>query len=158
MMLKVTRYRVVFALLAVPLLLASVCFVDSLRYPRIARSAYWHHPNLLLRATSARLFPGKGIPKNAITAHARQLGRADDLNVKLLYLPDLPVYDKTIKARTFNMIVKRWGTSNEKLFWVVTPHRNGRNINDDKLAYEYRTGRLVCAKEYSRIGEFALNK
>jgi len=82
----------------------------------------------------------------------------DNLNVRLLYLPDLPAYDKTIKARTFHMIVKRWGSSKEKLFWVVTPRRDCRNINDDKLAYEYRTGRLVCAKEYSRIGEFALNK
>jgi len=158
MMWKVTRCRVVFAVLAVPLLFPAVCFVDSLRYPRIARSAYWHHPNLLVRATAARLFPGKGVSKKAVIAHARQLGRMDNLNVRLLYLPDLPAYDKTIKARTFHMIVKRWGSSKEKLFWVVTPRRDCRNINDDKLAYEYRTGRLVCAKEYSRIGEFALNK
>jgi hypothetical protein len=110
----------------------------------------------LIRATAARLFPGKGVSSNAVMAHARGLGRTDGLGIRLLYLPDLPADDKTIKARTFGIIEKAWAQSEEELFWIVTPHRNGRAVNDDILVYEYRTGRLVCASEYSRLGECVL--
>jgi len=153
---KITRRRVTFVVLAVPLLLAVVCFVDSLRYPRIARSAYWRHPNLLVRATAVRLFPGKGVSKKAVVAHAGQLGYTDDLSVHLLYLPDLPVDDKTVKKRVFGLIRKERTYSKERLFWIVTPHSQGCIINDDTLAYEYRTGRLVCVEDMSRVGEFAI--
>lgn len=155
---KSRRGRIVLVLLAVPVFLAAVCLLDSLRYPRIARSAYWRRPILLVRATLARLFPGKGVPKRTVLAHARQMGRRGDLGVRLLYLPDLPTDDKTIKARVFHLIAKSWGHSKEQLFWVVTPKRPGGRINDGSLAYEYRAGRLVCAQEHSRVGEYAVER
>jgi hypothetical protein len=153
---KIRFRRAVIVVLATVLLLALMCGVESLRYPRIARSAYWRHPHLLVRATAARLLARKGVSRAAVATHAKQLGRSDELNIRLLYLPDLPAKDKTIKARTLHLIEKGWGTSAETLFWMVTPHSNGRIINDDTLVYEYRTGRLVCAKEYPRLGEFAV--
>jgi hypothetical protein len=152
---KAKRFKVVIVVLTVALSLAVVCFVDSLRYPRIARSAYWRHPHLLVRATSARLFPGKGVSKEAVVGHARRLGRIDDVDARLVYLSNRPTDDKTIKARVLGLIAKGWTPSKEQLFWLVTPYRNGRSINDDRLVYEYRTGRLICAKEYDRLGEFA---
>lgn len=154
---RLAWYKVVVPLSAIPLLLAGFCFIDSLRYPRIARSAYWRHPNLLIRATAARLFPGKGVSSNAVMLHARQLGQTDDLGIRLLYLPDLPTDDKTIKGRVFGLVRKgARPESKEELFWVVTPDCRRCIINDHMLAYEYRTGRLVCAANTSRIGEFAV--
>jgi hypothetical protein len=152
---KKTCWSVLVAVPTMALLLAAVCFVDSLRYPRIARSTYWRAPHLLVRATAARILPGKGISRETIAAHAKRLGRGDDLTIRLLYLPDLPKGDTTIKARTFALFHKRRARSNETLFWVVVPHRDGRAVYDDRLAYEYRTGRLVCAKEHSKLGELA---
>ncbi|MCK4293368.1 MAG: hypothetical protein KAY65_09240 [Planctomycetes bacterium] len=150
---KITRCRVAFAVLAVPLLLAAVCFVESLRYPRIARSAYWRRPNLLVRATAVRLFPGKGVSEEAVAAHAARLGYTDDVNVRLLYLPELPADDKTIKDRVFGLIRKERPDTDRRLFWIVTPYSHGNIINDHTLAYEYKTGRLVCAEDVSMVGE-----
>jgi len=153
---KIKRWQVVVGVLGAAVLLVGVCFVDSLRYPRIARSAYWRHPHLLVRATAARMFPGKGVSKKAVVAHASQLGYRNNLHVCLLYLPDSPTDDKTIRDRVFSLVGKRCPDSKEKLFWVVTPNYRGRIINDHMLAHEYRTGRLVSAEDTSRIGEFAL--
>ncbi|MHC4865708.1 MAG: hypothetical protein ACYTEX_16625 [Planctomycetota bacterium] len=108
-----------------------------------------------MKAAVARLFPGKGISKEAIATHAKQLRTTHNLTIRLLYLPDLPANGSSIKARTLGNFQKKWAASSEELFWVVTPHRNGRNITDGTLVYEYRTGCLICAEEYQRLGEFA---
>jgi hypothetical protein len=117
-------------------------FIDSLRYPHIARSAYWLSPVLLTKATITCLFPGKGVASKTIRADAKKITGKDSFNISLLYLPALPRNDKTIQARVFTLIAKTYIETNESLFWVVTPINN-RNI-DDTLIYEYKTGRLVC--------------
>ena len=144
---KSTLRRAAFFALVVPLLLVAVCIVDSFRYPRIARSAYWRRPGLLVRATAACLFPGKGISRRTVAGHAAQLGYTDDVNIRLLYLPELPANDKTIKDRVFGLIRKLHRDSDGPLFWIVTPHSRGDIINDHTLVYEYKTMRLVCAEE-----------
>ena len=127
----------------VVLLFLFVSFLDSFRYPRIARSAYWRSPGLLMKATISCLFPGKGVSKKNILINAKQLTGNDRFNMSLLYLPTLPKNDKTIQARVFNSIAKTYAETNESLFWVVSP-RDSHNI-DDTLIYEYKTGRLACS-------------
>lgn len=141
---KMTRRKWLIAVLAALLLFPAVCFLDSLRYPRIARSAYWRHPWLMPRATVARLFPGKGVSAQAVLAHARRRNRTEGLSVRLLYLPDLPTDDKTIKNRVFGLISQTSGRSEERLFLLVALRKGLHTRLYDALAYEYRTGRLVC--------------
>ena len=144
--------------IAVPLLFVpALFFLDSLRYPRIARSAYWRHPKLLVKATLSCLFPPKGISKEMVAEHARKLGYCRDMDVRLLYLSDLPKHDKTIKARVFGLIAKRSVRSKEQLFWVVNKHSFLCKLTDDTMVYEYRTGRLVCAAEYKQLGVYVNN-
>ena len=50
------------ALAALAVLLPSALVHESLRYPRIARSGFWWHPDLLARALVRRHFPGPGVP------------------------------------------------------------------------------------------------
>ncbi|MHC4648769.1 MAG: hypothetical protein ACYTBJ_25205 [Planctomycetota bacterium] len=152
---KVTPIIIAAAAASVVLLLAVGLFLDALRYPRIARSAYLRHPYLLAKATVGCLFPGKGVRRKEIAAHATELRPKDRLSIRLLYLPDLPAGDKSIKGRTLGTMQKTWAASDEELFWLVTPFRNGCVIGDDRLVYEYRTGRLICAKEDSKLGQCA---
>jgi hypothetical protein len=153
---KITSRKVILIVLALAVLFVAICFTDSLRYPRIARSAYWRHPYLLVRATLSRVVPGKGVSRKAILAHAGKLGYGDGLSVRLLYLPDLPTDEKTIKDRVFCLVRKEQPYSKERLFWIVTPYSHGCIINDYTIAYEYRTGRLVYIEDTSRVGELAI--
>ncbi len=150
------RAIIVFVL-SVPVLIATTCFIDSFNYPRIARSAYWRRPGLLIRATYHRLFPGKGVSAQVIAKHAEQFTKTSNLNINLLYLPDRPANDKTIKARVFCLIAKSYLSTNEDLFWLAVPRRLGRKNIDETVVYEYRTGKLICAEDYSaQLGSFAL--
>ena len=154
---KQTKVKLAATLLAIAVLFVPVLFsLDSLRYPRIARSAYWRHPKLLVKATLSCLFPPKGIPKGVVAAHARQLGHCGAMDVRLLYLPNLPKHDKTIKARVFGLIAKGSVRSKEQLFWVVNKRSLVCKLDDDTLVYEYRTGRLVCAINYNQLGAYAI--
>ena len=149
---KGQRTEAVVVIFMILLLLPTMCFIDSFRYPRIARSAYWRRPTLLAKATITCLFPRKGISRKSVMAHAKQLRGKGDLNIRLLYLPPLPGNDKTIQARVFHLIAKRFIRSEENLFWIVSPQDCP---NDDTLVYEYRTGRLVVCEDISRVGESA---
>jgi len=68
-----------------------------------------------------------------------------DVTARLLYLPDLPKGDKTIKERVFGLMTKTKVTSEEKLFWFVYPDGEPGGILGDKTAvFAYRTGVVVC--------------
>ena len=146
---KIARRWLALGLL-VFLLPALICFAESLRYPRIARSAYWRCPLLLAKATVARLCANGGVASRTVIADAERLGYRDGLSVRLQYLPDVPRNDKTIRDRVFAMIGKWRAVTNERLFWVVTPGSGGSIINDDTLVYEYKTGRLVYCEDFMR--------
>ena len=146
---KVFIRKVVLSLTAIVFVLAAICFFDSLRYPRIVRSAYWRHPLLLVRATAAFICARNGIGREQIRKQASWSGCTEQLRIQLLYLPEAPDDDKTIRDRLFGLIVKISRKTDEELFWLVTPLRNGSEIADERLVFEYRTGRLVCSQELS---------
>lgn len=133
------------------LLFPPLCLIHSFRYPRIARSGYWHHPILLAKATIRCAFPGRGVSKTEVLTNARQIGGIDGFNINLLYLPDKPENDsskngKSMRNRVFGMIAKGWLETEEKLFWLASPKVHPQDGHGYTYVYEYKTGRLVCAE------------
>jgi hypothetical protein len=143
------RHKTTFALIAgglaaIVLLGGIVCFVDSLRYPKIARSAYWKRPQVLAKATFSRIFHRRGTKRSDIVQKAHNCGAQGSLDTQMFYLPDYPDDDKTIKARVFGLIAKTHAPTDENLFWIVRPQNRRSDLPDETLVFEYRTGRLVC--------------
>ena len=127
-----------------PLLVFSVlCVCEAFRYPRIARSGYLRHPLLLAAATWSRVFPGEGVSKETVLAHAAGVYPDADLDACRVYLSDEPRNDKCIRDRVFGMMSKRGVETEERLFWIVSAAPRSAAEENDWLVYEYRTGKLV---------------
>jgi len=140
---KIAVRVIVVLIFSLPALIVITCLIDSFNYPRIARSAYWRHPDLLVRATGRRLFPEKGVCAEIIAKDAAQHFNTNLYDISLLYLADSPENDTTIRDRTFATLSKFRTSTREKLFWIVEPRNSP---NDEPLVYEYRTGKLVCGE------------
>ena len=115
-------------------------FLEANRYPRIVRSGYFRHPYLLLLASFARIYPGKGVSKEEILASAKLIYPDSNLYSERIYLSDKPTNDRSLRERYFSTACKTQVLTDEKIFYVVYKV-NG--YNDGILLYEYRTGKLV---------------
>jgi hypothetical protein len=145
------RFRLKVALWCIIMLLLppAVCSLDSLRYPRAVRGAYLCRPALMARATLSCVFAGGGSSKSAIRSHAWTLGRTH-FWVRLLYLPDEPGDQASLRDRVAALVMKRPCNTDEELFWVVVTYDW-----NDALLYEYATGKLVVSKNGRGLGEIA---